>query len=1641
MNLTTKSENKTPSGPSRSNSIDRFKLEGDSCLIRTRQNSRSVDGAVILNDNTHLSSPFCDPLIHVARKQLPLTRDADPVKGTPGDGILEAENASQVEFLESDNVQIELDPDTTYLEISTLQQQNNTINTEDKTPRGISHLRIGIGISTESTPHYAFALHDSGASDCLISVSMLHQLSDFDKLRMSAVQKTRIRAATGDESHPVHGKIALYITFNEKGKPNNKIQVKVPFYVVSGLTHDVFIGQSFLNSGWVHHETVSYTYLRPHLEFDTNYLEDKKLIKLYKYHAKTLPAHIKKEYHIPPGKHHVQLSHASTRVESDAIMYFYPNINAPIDNLHFVPQIIDGTTTKNHIIVVNDSNQPITLKRGSVVGTVNKTFTDNILVDELHRYTNYSTMDTNPVNLNIALKEFESNDFNIVELHRAMIEYDHESEIDINNASMYHHELTPEEKDKRNALYKKQGFFQKTVSEITNDLSGQPHLDYTRDEPKPKTDQELLDSCDLSHLSKDQQFKAKEMLKNRLSAFQRHKLDIGKCKDIVASAPLKSETTPNVVCKYIPIPLKYKEEAQKMIDKYVRAGVLKQTFESCPITSNMYLIPKPQNRGFRAVYDGRALSSVVRQLPTPMPTMEEMFGDWSNSTYLSVLDVVDAYHSIPIDDKTSKMMSFFAPSGARYVYLRLAQGLKFSSHFLNNAMDMILQPIRHHTKNYADDCICSSSGTFDDHLKKVDEVLERFIEYNIKVNMSKLKLATQEVDILGMTWKKGFLSIPDAKVQGYLNLAEPKNLKEAQFLINSLAYYRRFIPNFSELAFPIQELITKCRNEGKKHFTWSTKHQKATNLLISSLKHTTSIMLPKPDRKYIIHSDSSYEAVGGTVSQFDDDGSCRLVAAISRSFTQTERRHSAVIKEILGLIYILKSCQYFLRGSEIDIYADAKSISLIKSCSITSPYLARLSMELSQYEFSIHHIDGRINIVADALSRMNQHKHEILRIDKEDNDGMTLEEGLRFIELLKIPTGYKFSKEEVRQMINSAPLRSSLDKRVKRNLTSMQRAPVPQPVLVKDRPPKMPALLKKIEDHPHVRKNSSKRIEKIIHNTSRVRSRSADGKDSCPDELHKMNKYSETNLILLSSILETSDLIENNLTSSLIDNTITSESQVTPDDGKHVTQFARKILTPVYRPSTRSLFVNLASLGNAPRIATANSESIQLNTTAETFVPTNHMEILQGLKQLDIKCGIIRDGIISTKDFQDAQELDPAIRKQKEAFLSNPKLHYRIRKNILCRVKNGIAKPILPKSLENLLFSCMHFHAFSGHRSADTMIKAIYQMYHIENLEKKVQIFTRNCFICKTHKSQRMTKNLLGKIITPKRPREICSFDITGGFESSRHGYKYVYLFVDNFSLYCTSVLAKSKTEDELKRAFLTVLSQWSEIPKVMISDQEPGTLTDGMKEFFHSYGIEHKIGGAYSPHRNLCETAAVRKVKEFMRSIAAQTGVDWPEAVKLATICANQTPTAYGYTPSQMHYGDVRVPHALIEEVNPVKNLDDYISQCTKNHKKIEEKVNKTREEFNSRKRDAINIHREAKRFKPNDLVWVKSLKIVANRATKVQNKGPFIIISRVSESTYELGSLNDPETVISVQHANNLTRFESNPDYSPITFPQLDI
>ena len=947
---------------------------------------------------------------------------------------------NQLEHSQLDNLQLDMDPPPSPKMISLREMSSHN--------NKLAHLRVGLQASKDTLPVWQYGLIDSGCSDNLISIKALQAINDFDKAVINTSTATTIRVANNDQSQQVHGSVTLYLSVMN-AENNERLTFKALFFVVSGLVFEIFIGQPFLTSNHISHETRDALYFHPQDNGITTLsdpplpVQDPAFFKVYKsYNMKRKAAANKRTVLKPKTASKISTNLIKfANLDHDSFPVFRPceQFTKRFPHLHIMHQSVfpNPDTHEYEVTILNTSDMPVTIKRTSHLGFVETQQKTGIMIHQLSDFVPQIQKDqdepSSPVR-NISLNRI------VLNTHSTSVPLDHSFHDDmalsskVNNpscniaytSSMPPHVLTKEELSERKAQLKTDGYYQKAVSELITESQNIPSFDYNGDKQfEPKSDSELLSECNLDHLTPDQQKMTKEMLTRNIDAFQRHPLDIGTCKNITAFAPLTTDNPPILYAKYVPIPLKYKEAAQKLIDEYCRAGVLAPTCEPCTFTSNIFIIPKKDNT-FRLIFDGRILSKYCQALPLALGNFDEIFADLTGKTFVSKLDVSKAYDQISVTPATSKLLSFFGPDAKRYVYLKAGQGLKFSSYFLTQAMDTILFGLQD-VRSYCDDIFCATNSTFEEHLQLLETVIKRFQSYNVKLNIAKLEVAPAQLDFLGLTWSKDKLSIPKSKITAYLNLKKPKNLKEARFIVNSMAFYRRFIPRFSDIISPILDLL----KEPSKKFTWTSVHQAAVDKLIATIENGVSLYLPRKDRPYIIHSDASYIACASTVSQYDDDGHLRLIAAVSRTFIKSERNLAPVQKEILSLLYTFTSLQYLLKGSQLTVYADAKSVTLLKTCSTSSPYLARLAMELSQYNFELYHLEGRLNLEADALSRLTKTQDKILSQDKLRNDSMTRNESLHFLEYLHIPNNYRFTVSEVRHMLTSEPLKSELKAKIK----------------------------------------------------------------------------------------------------------------------------------------------------------------------------------------------------------------------------------------------------------------------------------------------------------------------------------------------------------------------------------------------------------------------------------------------------------------------------------------------------------------------------------------------------------------------------------------------------------------------------------
>ena len=127
-----------------------------------------------------------------------------------------------------------------------------------------------------------------------------------------------------------------------------------------------------------------------------------------------------------------------------------------------------------------------------------------------------------------------------------------------------------------------------------------------------------------------------------------------------------------------------------------------------------------------------------------------------------------------------------------------------------------------------------------------------------------------------------------------------------------------------------------------------------------------------------VTTDASETGVGAVLSQTDETG-CIPVAYSSRRLNPTEQNYSTPERECLGLIYALQTWRPFLHGAKFTIKTDHHPLKYVDTQKELSRKQAWLVQFVQEFNYEIEYIKGKLNVVADALSRKHAKKGGILK--------------------------------------------------------------------------------------------------------------------------------------------------------------------------------------------------------------------------------------------------------------------------------------------------------------------------------------------------------------------------------------------------------------------------------------------------------------------------------------------------------------------------------------------------------------------------------------------------------------------------------------------------------------------------------------
>ena len=115
--------------------------------------------------------------------------------------------------------------------------------------------------------------------------------------------------------------------------------------------------------------------------------------------------------------------------------------------------------------------------------------------------------------------------------------------------------------------------------------------------------------------------------------------------------------------------------------------------------------------------------------------------------------------------------------------------------------------------------------------------------------------------------------------------------------------------------------------------------------------------------------DASDVGIGGVLCQ-EENGVLMPIAYMSQKLLKHQRKYSAIEKEALAVIKCVEKFAVYLQG-EVLLYSDHNPLKFVESMKSKNQRLARWAVILQDLNLVIRHIPGKLNVVADALSRPN----------------------------------------------------------------------------------------------------------------------------------------------------------------------------------------------------------------------------------------------------------------------------------------------------------------------------------------------------------------------------------------------------------------------------------------------------------------------------------------------------------------------------------------------------------------------------------------------------------------------------------------------------------------------------------------------
>ena len=145
-------------------------------------------------------------------------------------------------------------------------------------------------------------------------------------------------------------------------------------------------------------------------------------------------------------------------------------------------------------------------------------------------------------------------------------------------------------------------------------------------------------------------------------------------------------------------------------------------------------------------------------------------------------------------------------------------------------------------------------------------------------------------------------------------------------------------------------------------FVWGSDQQRAFDALKACLLSAPILGFPTEDDRFVLDTDASLFAIGGVLSQIQNEEEVVIAYASQRRYCTTRR-------EMLAAVVMCTHFRSYLRGSQFTLRTDHSSLRWLQKFKNEDGMLARWYFFLGQFSVTFEYRPGSLHTNADGMSR------------------------------------------------------------------------------------------------------------------------------------------------------------------------------------------------------------------------------------------------------------------------------------------------------------------------------------------------------------------------------------------------------------------------------------------------------------------------------------------------------------------------------------------------------------------------------------------------------------------------------------------------------------------------------------------------